>query len=422
VNQPLLKGSGLAVTLTLIGFLVAYQFVEPAPPNRLILATGSPGGAYHAFGLSIQEVLATNGITLELRNSAGSDDNAALLAAETVDVALIQGGTDLADVSNSDQLRSLASLYYEPLWIFHRLSPAPTRLTDLADRRVNRGAAGSGTQALVNELLALNGISGESFSELDDAAASLALRSGELDVTFMVGGESSPNVQSLLHAPDIAILDLPRAAAYHLHRQYLSPLNLPAGAIDLAEERPPADRQLIGVTAMLVARDELHPALVDLLLLSAQSTVGGEGLFHSNDQFPSGEFLSIPLDEEAERFHERGPSFLQRYLPFWAATLIDRMVVMLIPLAALAFPLLKLFPPVYRWRVRSRIYRWYSDLRQIERRLDEGHADTKLLAEIELLEDEVKRVETPLSYTDELYHLRNHIDFIRDRIDQNKPA
>jgi hypothetical protein len=98
------------------------------------------------------------------------------------------------------------------------------------------------------------------------------------------------------------------------------------------------------------------------------------------------------------------------------------MVVMLIPLAALAFPLLKLFPPVYRWRVRSRIYRWYSDLRQIERRLDEGHADTKLLAEIELLEDEVKRVETPLSYTDELYHLRNHIDFIRDRIDQNKPA
>ena len=233
----------------------------------------------------------------------------------------------------------------------------------------------------------------------------------------MVSGEKSSEVQTLLRAQGIALMDLPRAKAYHLHRRYLSPLTLPPGAIDLANERPPTRRHLIGVTAMLVAREDLHPALVDLLLLSAPEIVGGDGLFHSAGQFPSGRYLSIPLSKEAQRFHKRGPSFLQRFLPFWAATLIDRLVVMLIPLAALVIPLFKLFPPLYRWRVRSRIYRWYGDLRRIEARLDAGGADQEeLVAAVVRLETEVKQVDTPLSYADQLYHLRTHIDLVHARI------
>ena len=419
MNSSLLKSSGLAILLALAGFVLAYQFVEPAPPKVLTMATGSSTGAYHAFGLAMRDILAANDIELKLHNSAGSDDNATLLAEGTVDIALIQGGTPLAAVSGGEQLRALASLYYEPLWIFHRLNPAPTRLRELASRRVNRGAPGSGTWRLADELLTLNSVAEESFSELDNAAASAALRSGELDALFMVSGEKSPEVQTLLQAQEIALMDLPRAEAYHLHRRYLSPLTLPSGAIDLASERPPTQRHLIAVTAMLVARTDLHPALVDLLLLSAPKIVGGDGLFHTAGQFPSDRYLSIPLDKEAERFHKRGPSFLQRFLPFWAATLIDRMVVMLIPLAALVLPLIKLFPPIYRWRVRSRIYRWYEDLQRIETRLDARGADPEeLIAAVHELETEVKQVETPLSYADQLYHLRTHIDLVRKRINQ----
>ncbi len=417
MNSSLLKSSGLAIVIVLAGFLLAYQFVEPAPPKVITLATGSPTGAYHAFGLALRDSLAANDIELNLHNSAGSDENAGLLARGTVDIALIQGGTPLKSVAGSEHLRALASLYYEPLWIFHRLDPAPTKLSELAGRQVNRGITGSGTRRLADELLTLNNVAGETFSELDTVTASQALQAGELDALFMVSGETSPEVQTLLQAPGIALMDLPRAKAYHLHRRYLSPLELPSGAIDLARERPPTQQQLIGVTAMLVAREDLHPALVDLVLLSAPKIVGGDGLFHSAGQFPSGQYLSIPLGKEAQRFHKRGPSFLQRFLPFWAATLIDRLVVMLIPLAALVIPLFKLFPPLYRWRVRSRIYRWYEDLQRIETRLDAGFADPdELSAEVLGLETEVKNVETPLSYADQLYHLRTHINLVRTRI------
>ena len=417
MNSSLLKSSGLAIVIVLAGFLLAYQFVEPAPPKVITLATGSPTGAYHAFGLALRDILAANDIELKLHQSAGSDENARLLAGGTVDIALMQGGTPLEGIPGGEHLRALASLYYEPLWIFHRLDPAPTRLSALAGRRVNRGVRGSGTRRLADELLSLNNVASETFSELDTGMASQALQAGELDAIFMVSGETSPEVQALLKAPSIAIMDLPRAKAYHLHRRYLSPLQLPSGAIDLASERPPTQQHLIGVTAMLVAREDLHPALVDLALLSAPKIVGGDGLFQSAGQFPSGQYLSLPLGKEAQRFHKRGPSFLQRFLPFWAATLIDRLVVMLIPLAALVIPLFKLFPPLYRWRVRSRIYRWYEDLQQIEARLDAGLANPdELSAEVLGLETEVKNVETPLSYADQLYHLRTHINLVRTRI------
>jgi len=168
---------------------------------------------------------------------------------------------------------------------------------------------------------------------------------------------------------------------------------------------------------MLVATDEVHPALVDLLLLSAPEIVGGSGLFQRADEFPTDKYLSLPTDDEAARFHKRGPSFLQRYLPFWAATLVDRLIVMLVPLIALMLPLMRLFPPIYRWRVRSRIYRWYADLRDIEARLDRGESGAPLSAAAQRLEDEVKQVDTPLSYADELYHLRGHIELVQSRID-----
>lgn len=422
MNKLLLKGSGVSILLVLVGFIVAYQFVEPAPPNQLTMATGSPTGAYHQFGSAMSDLLAQSGVELELQNTAGSKQNATLLAEGAVDLALIQGGTPLAGVNGSEALRSLGSLYYEPLWIFHRIDPAPSSLRELAGRRVARGMKGSGTQELANELFALNAVAAEEFAELSNSEASAALLEGRLDALLIVAGEESPDVQRLLEAPDIELMDLPRAEAYHLHRRYLSALRLPAGAISLASEQPPEERSLVGVTAMLVAREDLHPALVDLLLMSSQNTVDKPGLFSEAGQFPSGRYLSIPLDEDAKRFHQRGPSFLQRYLPFWAATLVDRLIVMLVPLIALALPLLKAFPPVYRWRVRSRIYRWYEDLKRIETKLDAGVVDQDLIKAIQQLDDEVKHVETPLSYADELYQLRGHIDLVDKRIKEQRLA
>ncbi len=425
-KSPLFRTSSLAVLLVFGGFLLAYQFVKPAPPSSITMATGSVSGGYHAFGIAMQERLAQEGIRLELRNSAGSAENAALLSAGEVDLALMQGGTATAD----EQLRGLASLYFEPLWVFVRAASDladSNRLQQLAGKRISIGAPGSGTRALATQLLSLNrmtlGDSDQSgtgsFVELSTAEAAVALQAGKLDGLFAVGGASSPEIDNLLRTDGVALLDLARAPAYHLQLRYLSELELPAGAIDLAADRPPDDRRLIGVAAMLVAGSDLHPALVDLLLLSAPDVVGGDGLFQRAGEFPSAEFLSLPIEDEAKRFHARGPSFLQRYLPFWAATLVDRLIVMLVPLIAVVLPLMRLFPPIYRWRVRSRIYRWYADLKDIEARVDAGENSLELAHAVQSLEDEVKRVETPLSYADELYHLRGHIELVQARIDGN---
>ncbi len=419
MNKQLLRSSTIGLLIVLAGFLVAYQFVEPAPPSHITLATGGPNGAYHAFGLALNARLADQGIDLELRNTAGSVENAQLLAAGEVDLALMQGGTRLPI---GDSLRGLASLYFEPLWGFVRLEAGAdesslSRLQHLQGLRVNRGAPGSGTRALVDELLTLNAMDAVGFTQLSTADATEQLLAGELDAMFIVGGATSPEVDVLLRADGIGLMNLERSEAYHLQHRYLSPLLLPAGAIDLAENRPGADVELIGVTAMLASREDLHPALVDLVLLSAPSIVGGDGLFQRAGEFPSARFLSLPIGEEAARVHKRGPSFLQRYLPFWAATLIDRLIVMLVPLIALMLPLMRLFPPIYRWRVRSRIYKWYADLRAIEARMDSGESLDELIAEVQRLEDEVKRVDTPLSYADELYHLRGHIELVQARIE-----
>ena len=427
MNNQLIRSSTIGLLIVLAGFLVAYQFVEPAPPNHITLATGGPNGAYHAFGLELNALLAEQGIELELRNTAGSVENAALLAAGEVDLALIQGGTGLPTAlvdgePVGDALRGLASLYFEPLWGFVRLEEGAqasslSRLQQLQGLRVNRGAPGSGTRALVDELLTLNAMEASGFSEHSTADASQQLLAGELDAVFVVGGATSPEVEALLRAEGIGLMNLERSEAYHLQHRYLSPLLLPAGAIDLAENRPGADVEMIGVTAMLASREDLHPALVDLVLLSAPAIVGGDGLFQRAGEFPTARFLSLPVGDEAARFHKRGPSFLQRYLPFWAATLIDRLIVMLVPLVALMLPLMRLFPPIYRWRVRSRIYKWYADLRDIEARMDSGESGDALIAEVQRLEDEVKRVDTPLSYADELYHLRGHIELVQARIE-----
>lgn len=415
MNKPLLRTTTIGLFILLVGFALAYQFVKPAPPKTVRMATGGENGGYHAFGLAMREQLGDQGIDLVLVNTEGSVENVALLETNDVDIALMQGGTTVV----SEHLRGLASLYFEPLWVFIRTSAEEpvTRLQQLEGRNLSMGAAGSGTQALARELFELNDMSVDAFQQLNTHDASSALIAGELDAAFVVGGAESPDVAALLRADGIELVSLERTAAYHLQHRYLSPLVLPAGAIDLAQNRPPVDRKLIGVTAMLVATDEVHPALVDLLLLSAPEIVGGNGLFQRADEFPTDKYLSLPTDDEAARFHKRGPSFLQRYLPFWAATLVDRLIVMLVPLIALMLPLMRLFPPIYRWRVRSRIYRWYADLRYIEARLDRGESGAPLSAAAQRLEDEVKQVDTPLSYADELYHLRGHIELVQSRID-----
>ena len=413
---------GPAFLLAIAAFVVAINFVKPAPPRHIVLATGRPDGAYHLYGLRYQAELAREGITVELRPTSGSVENVRLLAesAGGVDVAFVQGGVRAS--APAAELLSLGSLYFEPLWILVRTSALPQNVLGLRGKRLAVGPEGSGTRALVELLLNANGIRPDALTllPLTGLEGVRALREGEVDVTVLVASPESPALREATSAPEISVMSFPRAETYSRLYPFLSRLVLPEGALSLAHDIPPRDVVLLAATTSLVVRPDFHPALSDLLLVTATRLHSRAGVFERPRQFPSPDLTDFPVSEDAQRFYRNGgPPFLARYLPFWTATLVDRMKIMLLPLVALLFPLFKIVPPTYRWRIRRKIFRWYRVVQAADMALAEpqsAEALDRILAQLDAAEREVRQIEIPLAYSDAHYHLRLHFDMVRAKV------
>ncbi len=419
-TRSLLKTFAPAVAITIIGFVIAYQFVDPAPPGSIVIATGAEEGAYFLYARRYREQLAADGIELELRNSAGSVENLRLLedASGQVDLAFVQGGVATADAPG---LVSLGSLYHEPLWVFYRGEQTVTRLPELLGRRIAIGEEGSGTRAIALTLLEDYAIErgADSLLPLGGRAAAQALLNAEVDAAFFVAGPDAPLIQELLYADTVRLMSFARSAAYARRYHFLSAITLPEGVIDFDANIPAQDTQLLAPTANLVARNDFHPALVSLVLQAVSRVHGGGDLFVPPGTFPAPRYLDLALDQDARRYYEHGPPFLQRYLPFWAASLVDRLKIMLVPLLTLLIPLFKIMPPAYRWQVRKKIYRWYRELQALDIVHPGAETAARLddcLVQLDRIEDEVRKVEVPLSYADELYSLRLHLDLVRKHL------
>jgi len=419
-----LKTFGPAIALTLIGFIIAWQFVNPAPPHTITIATGQADGAYYLFAERYRELLAEASVTLEIRKTAGSLENLRLLEAGEVDLAFFQGGSGISTAD--DDITALGSLYYEPLWVFYRHPEVAHRLTDFQGKRLATGAAGSGTRELVRALLEANRIDSpaDKLQAPGGKAAARALREDAADAAFFVASPRSPLIHELLRDKTIRLMSFTRAAAYTDLNHALAAVTLPEGVIDLQANIPPQDVALLASTANLIARDDFHPALVSLLLQAATRVHGGGGLFEKPGEFPNARHVDFPLNKDARRFYRHGPPFLQRYLPFWTANLVDRMMIMLVPLLTILVPLVKVMPPTYRWQVRRKIYRWYHELHAIDiQHPDQASAAelAELLQRLDVIEEEVRKVKVPLSYSDELYNLRLHIGMLRNRLRDLRP-
>lgn len=411
---------GPALVLTVVAFAVAISFIKPAPPRRIVLATGRPDGAYHQFGLRYQAELAREGITVDLRPTSGSVENVRLLAnpASGVDVAFVQGGS--VAVVDTD-LVSLGSLYFEPLWVFVRGAGRADDIRGLRGRRVAVGPPDSGTRALVDLLLRANGIGTATATlvPLTGLDAVQALRAGEVDAAVFVASPESASVREAVAIPDATVVSFPRAEAYTRLFPFLSRLTLPEGALSLERNIPRREVFLLSPTASLVVRPDFHPALSGLLLVSASKIHGRAGVFERARQFPSPDFTDFPLSPEALRFHQSGPPFLARYLPFWAATLVDRLKIMLLPLVALLFPLFKIVPPAYSWQTRRKIYRWYRQVQAADVALCQpqpAEALDRLLAELDRVEHQVRQIPIPPAHSESHFQLRAHIDLVRAKV------
>jgi TRAP-type uncharacterized transport system substrate-binding protein len=409
--------------LVFAGFALAYSFLDPLPPRELTIAAGHPDGAYFAFAEQYRDALARDGITVTIRATAGSLDNIAQLddPASGVDVAFVQGGT--GDPAMHPGLVSLASLYFEPLWIVTR-KPAPDRLVDVAGARLAAGSTGSGTRAFALQLLADNGI-GESDVTLLDAGpteGAALLRAGRVDAVLQVGARLHPALEQLLREETFELMDFDLAQAYARRHRYLSAVTVPEAMIDLAANIPERTITLLAPAATLAAREDIHSAHVDALLRAATDVHRAGGLFEANGAFPSPNYVDFRLNSDAKRFFDSGPTFLRRFLPLWVALQVERLWILILPLITLAIPLLRIAPPLYSWQIRRRIYRWYENLRALEaqaRTATEPSERDAIVDALENLQAEVGAIEVPLSYTDNLYHLRLHIEFVKRRATQH---
>ncbi len=406
---------------------LAYWWLQPNPPRRVTLATGPAQSAYAEFGQRYKKALAADGIDVVLMESEGSSANLQLLREGAADLAFVQGGTGELQPDDAETLESLGSLFVEPIWLFYREDAArrvtPSgRLTSLAQLRglrVNVGTPGSGVPTLMDRLLEANRVDPGRVrrTQLAQTPATVDFLAGRLDALVFASAPESLMVQMLLQTPGVRLMDFPQNEAYGRRFPFLSPVTLPRGVVDLAANVPPADVRLVASTTSLLAREGTHPALLQLFAQSAQTIHGGAGWFNRARDFPNTRHSELPIAAEGERAINGSPPLLQRYLPFWLANLIERMWLVLGVLLAAMLPLSRIVPPLYQFRVRSRVFRWYGRLREIEDEMEVGQSTPEALrAQLDKLEAQVEKVSVPLSYAEELYALRNHIHLVRRKL------
>lgn len=425
-----LQIAAFACAVVFLSVWASAYMLKPSPPRRIVLASGQEDGLYHRYAQRYKEILARSGIVVEERLTSGAEENLKLLRdpASRVDIAFTQGGiANGLGEAKGDHVVMLASLYYEPVWVFYRGDATLDYLNRLRGRKVAAGLEGSGTRALVNAIFALNelGPGDVTMAALNNTASLRALERGEIDAAIMVGGAETPGVATAVREPGLKLMSFGHAEAYRRRLPFIVTLTLPSGAIDLGRDIPAADVHLIGTKAMLIGRDDLHPALVNLLMDAAREIHGRQGFFEEAGEFPSTNQVDIPVSADADRHKRFGSTFLYSYLPFWLAALVERAIVILVPIAAILFPLFSYAPQFLRWRIRSRVYRWYGELALLEKdvatRTGPAPVD-RWMSDLDRIERAVAGIYTPAEFASEAYTLRQHVDFVRQAIRDRKSS
>lgn len=407
----------LVIALALAGA----WYLEGTVPRHVVLAFAAEGGQDSAFVGQYARILALDGIRLEGKPTAGAAVNLdALLGPRSgIDLAIVPGG--ISGPGHRDGLTMLATLYYEPLWVFYRGDETLTSLSELRHMRIAAGAPESSVRSFVTPLLAANNIS--ETNTLFDARADLdavqALRDGEVDALLLLGSVKDRAIWDALHEPAFKLMSIDGAEAYQRHFPYITKLVLPTGAVDFAQRSPPQEVQLIGTKAMLVARDDVAFPLIQVLLDAARQIHSTQGFFEAAAEFPNTMPVDLPVSLDATRHLRFGPKMLQRYMPLVAASYLERVFILLVPLVILVIPFVELAWLMFRSLVMRRIYRLYGELKLLEREIDattENVSTARWLAVLDRIEKDAGRMSIPDVFTNEAYVLRSHVFLVRQAI------
>lgn len=413
---------GAIFLISLVTVSAGYWFFKSAPPSSIIITSGPEGSLFQTNAEKYRVILARNHLKLVILPSHGSMENLQRLADPSfhVDIGFVQGG--VTNEASLERLVSLGSISYQPLLVFYRGTGTVETLSELSGKRLAIGAEGSGTRLLALTLLAANGIqpgATTSLTNMDAEAASNALLKGEVDAVFLMGDSASAQVmRQLLRAPEIHLMSFAQADGYTRRIRYLNKLELPRGSIDFGKDLPAHDVSLIGPTVELLARPDLHPAVSDLLLEAAREVHGKASLMQSRSEFPAPLEHDFPISAEASRYYKSGKGFLYRHLRFWIASLVNRILVVIVPALVLLIPALRIIPTLLRLRVKLRLYRWYRALLLLDRELlsNSPGKPEDFLKRLDDIEAAVNKIKVPASFADQFYGLRGHINFVRERL------
>jgi TRAP-type uncharacterized transport system substrate-binding protein len=416
----LFKGLAAAVgTMSVVSLLLIYFL--PSPPSKVTMATSFKGSAVEYYGRQYREIFARSNIELELRETAGAVENLKLLLdpQSGVQIGLVVAG--ISDGKHAPGLLSLGTVYNAPIWIFYSSNEPVERLSQLKGKRIAVGPVGSAARAQAEQILGKTGVNSESATLLPfgGTAAVEAMNDGKVDAVWTFGTQDSSAVRAFLHNPNVRIMGFQTAEALTRMFPELARLTLPQGVIDLDRNIPPNDVPLIGSPAKILVRSDLHPEIVQLLLQTMVEAHSGANVFQRAGEFPNGTDIEYPVAPAAIDFYKNGPSFMQRHLPLWLSVHAQRAIAVLVTALALGLPMFRFLPWAYNWVTRRRLFYWYAQLKKLEASFDASPVNQHLAAkqaEIERIEEAVSHISFPLTFSDQLYNLRSHIEIVRRKI------
>ena len=419
-RRQLFKGLAAAVGIVSIVSLILIYFF-PAPPSKVIMATAFKGSSFEYYANQYREIFARSNVDLELRPTNGATENMKLLQDSRSDVQISFMLSGISDGKHAPGLLSLGTVYNNPYWIFYSSNEPLNRLSQLIGKRIAVGPEGSGTRASAEQILGKGGVNSgtATFLPFGGTAAAEAINDGKVDAVWIIGAPDATAVSSLLQNPNVRIMSLPMAEAFTRIFPDLARLVLPQGVIDIYRNIPPNDVQLIGSTTKVLVRSDLHPEIVQLLLQTMVEVHGRSNIFQRTGEFPNGTDVEYPVAPAAIDFYKNGPSFMQRHLPLWLSVHAQRAIAVLVAAVALGLPMFRLLPTAYNWLTRRRLFHWYAQLKALEASFDTDPTGKHLAqkqAEIERIEEAVSHIRFPLTFSDQLYNLRSHIDIVRRKV------
>lgn len=415
-------GPTVALTIIIVSTVIIFTgiafFVKSAPPKQITISAGPEGSIFHGIAVKYQKALQKNGIKVNILPSSGSVENLQrIYHRETkVDLALVQSGSE-EEGKKYRRLVSLGGISHQPLFFFYR-GKKIERMVEMKGKTIAIGAEGSGARKLSLRILKLNGIKeGPELLTMDGDKISEALLQKKIDGAFLMGEDASVSVlRKLLHSDDIHLMNFKNANAYARKIDILHVMELPEGVLNFEKNIPSQKITLMGPMVELIATKNLHPALSDMILDAAMDIHGTASIFRKRGEFPAPAENKIKLSDDAERFYKSGKSFLYRYLPFWMASLLNRILISFLPMLIILIPAVRSIPAIFRWMWQVRLRRRYRALLKLEERFMNENDPEKikeLFQSFELIEEDVKKMRVKAIFADQFYRLRAHIDYVR---------